>query len=439
MPQDRTKSLDDKDSEKTVQLTGRTAIGLSARKLSKLIFDADLPEHIVRELPAQTLHLVTRHIGLEGAAELLEMASSEQRKLLIDFDIWKKDRLDEDRFFEWLGVTDATDSLELLQKIAKEFDLKILGIMIGRYCEVRMLEERSESPPEEGFYTPDKGGCWLRVHHPEERKSFLFSRLLALIFESNAAIFYNLIAVPSIVTESVLEEESLNERNKRLWAEGVPDLEFAFTMHAALTEGELKALLAEHTEPVTIDSSHSVAPLIHDSEALQPLDELAATIGHRDDFESELSLIMNCAIVRWGVDFTDQAEIAKLIRSVKCTINLGLEVAVRVSGKSALDVYLLRGLQPLYRAGLGQLRRVSRQASIVARSAGASLHEDASLGFAVESFRSPFPNMPNSFQSDGTIEKRPDGTITPEQRPFAHEAEITAALAMLKRLTPDTP
>ncbi|NDC37300.1 MAG: hypothetical protein EBZ48_04525, partial [Proteobacteria bacterium] len=89
----------------------------TSRNLTKMIFDSELPEQFVRTIPAQSLHIAVRHTGLTDCQELLEIVSLEQCRLLIDFDIWDQDHISEDRFWEWLSLTDDQGDFKLLHKI----------------------------------------------------------------------------------------------------------------------------------------------------------------------------------------------------------------------------------------------------------------------------------------------------------------------------------
>ena len=166
--------------------------GHSCRDLYKAIFEADAPEQLVRQLPTQTLFMIVKSVGLPSAAELISMASLEQCRLLSDFDLWNGDSLNEAALWEWLALTDEVESLELLQKLVKFVDLKLFAILFGKYIEVKIFDDPTEQPPGEGFHTPDRGATWIGIKTEDPDKHFLLARLLALIFESSAELFYRL-------------------------------------------------------------------------------------------------------------------------------------------------------------------------------------------------------------------------------------------------------
>ena len=75
------------------------------------------------------------------------------------------------------------ERLEFLQRLLKVVDFKLLGLLVERHVDHRVFEEPTDIPPGPHFYTPDKGYTWLRVTLEDATRHFLFSRLLALIFD----------------------------------------------------------------------------------------------------------------------------------------------------------------------------------------------------------------------------------------------------------------
>jgi hypothetical protein len=182
--------------------------------------------------------MVVKSTGLQSSSDIIMMASMEQCRLLTDFDLWTGDTLHEEALWEWLALTDETESLELLQRFIKIVDLKLLAVLIEKYVEVKVFEEPTDQPPGAGFHTPDKGHTWIGIATEDADKHFLLARLLALIFESSAELFYQLISIVSVATTSMLEEESYQERQKRLAAEGVPEPEVDAAVHAPYSLAE---------------------------------------------------------------------------------------------------------------------------------------------------------------------------------------------------------
>jgi hypothetical protein len=409
--------------------------GHTCRDLYNSIFDAESPEQVVRQLPAQTLFMVVKDAGLNAASELLSMASLEQTKLLTDFDLWSGDTLNEEALWEWLALTDDTDSLELLQKFIKIVDLKLLAILIGKYVEVKVFEEPTEQPPGPGFHTPDKGFTWIGISMESADKHFLLARLLALIFESSAELFYQLISVVTVATVSMLEEESYQERMKRLAAEGIPEPEVAAAIHAPYSMAEARVELGASFERKPVEDLRAIEPLLYESRATKLLAELVRDVSDREELETEFTYIMNGAVVRWGIDFCNQESVVDLAERVKGAINIGLEKISRELSTMPVESYKKLGLGKLYRLGVTELLALrSKARKFQLDSLGSLSESEPALFTTVACAREAFPVMPIFLNDDGSIEREGE-SLQSGQRPFSSMHGVETVLSMLAKVS----
>lgn len=416
------------ESKAVAQFRGHTC-----RDLYKSIFDAESPEQVVRQLPAQSLYMVVKSTGLQSSSDIILMASIEQCRLLADFDLWNGDSLNEEGLWEWLALTDETESLELLQKFVKIVDLKLLAILIEKYVEVRVFEEPTEQPPEKGFHTPDKGHTWIGIKSEDADKHFLLARLLALIFESSAELFYQLISIMTVATTSVLEEESFQERQKRLAAEGVPEPEVAAAIHAPYSVAEAKADIEAKRERGHIDDIRSIEPLVYEARVTKLFAELVKDITDRDDMEMEFTYLMNAAVVRWGVDFSNQDSVLDLAERIKGAINIALERLSSGTGYSLKAIYAALGLGKLYRLGLTELMSIRTKArKIPLEGVGALKDSEPAMFGALAGAREAFPVMPMYLNDDGSLEQE-HGVLPAGHRSFTSLKSITTVSGLLDR------
>jgi hypothetical protein len=404
--------------------------GHSCRDLYKAIFDADAPEQLVRQLPPQALFMVVKSVGLASAAELISMASLEQCRLLSDFDLWSGDSLNEAALWEWLALTDEVESLELLQKLVKFVDLKLLAILFGKYIEVKIFDEPTEQPPGEGFHTPDRGATWIGIKTEDPDKHFLLARLLALIFESSAELFYQLISIVTVATASMLEEESFQERMKRLAAEGIPEPEVAAAIHAPYSMADARSEFASASQRGVVEDIRSIEPLIYEARTSRLFADLVRDVADRDALEMEFTYIMNGAIVRWGVDFTNHELVLELAEKVKGAINIGLEKMEKGDNVSVLQAYERLGLGKLYRLGLTELMALRTKARKMPLDGVGALQETDPVLFSVLACaREAFPVMPIFLANDGSVEQE-GGSLEAGHRPIdtAQGAETVVRL-----------
>lgn len=403
--------------------------GHTCRELYKAIFEAEAPEQMVRQLPVQSLFMVIKQMGLSSCCDLITMASLEQCRLLTDLDLWHGDTLNEDALWEWLALTDEADSLEVLQKVVKCLDLKLVAILIGKYVESQTFEEPTDQPPGPGFHTPDKGHTWIGITTENPDHHFLIARLLALIFETSAELFYQLLQTPGVATLSMLEEESFQERAKRLAAEGVPEPEVAAGIHAPYSLADAKRDLASRERGRVIEDVRAVEPLLYEARATRLFAELLRRVSDHEAIEMEFTYLLNAAVVRFGVDFSDQEQVLLLCEKMKGAINLALEKLTRDSEGSVVDVYQVLGLQKLYRLGLTDLLSVRTQARKISLEEAEALKDsDNPLFSVIACAREPFPCMPLCVDDSGKVLEEA-GTLPSGVRPI----ESPIALATVRR------
>jgi len=426
----------------------------SARALAREIFEADSPEHVVSTLPAEALYCILRTDGISSSADLIEIFSAEQLRSCLDFDLWSDDRLALAPFFEWLELPDSTGELGSLERVLRSLDLRLLAILISRYISVRIFDEPTEAPPEDGFVTPDKGYTWLRVgvneelvdedgEHLTSHQEFLLNRLLALVFDTSAELFYQILAIPSLATPSQLEEEAFQDREKRMQSLGIPDRDFAALLNTPLSASDLAAATpAPAIDHATIEP---IAPLLETAPLPAPLvEQLIGAEADTTELDAEVTLLINAAIVHFSRDWRDLDQVQEIGRFVSGTIRIGVEALVE-SGIDPHEGLKTFGCQRFYAAGLHELfsiRNIARRVSRL-RAAQADLPATPTESIVV-ALTSGLEHKPPRVLA--TLFEQIEGgilhpaTLTeslltpPEYRPFQSLSEIRQTHKLLKSL-----
>jgi len=367
---------------------------LTSKNLAKQIFQAELPEQFIKTIPAQTLFAAVKRNGLHSSGDLIEIASIEQVRLLIDFDCWDKSYFSEESFWAWLSLPDDQDGLGLLQKIVKCVDLKLIALILSRHVLFETFEEATDNPPAPGSYTPDKGRTWITINIEDANQHFLLGRLLALLFETNADLFYQLLSITTTATASELEEESYQDKLRRISAEGIPSDEAAHQINSPISEKEVSFLILQAEEHAALVDIRAVEPLIYDTKIVQPLSSLLNDISLREDLESEITYILNAAIVCWGVDFSEYEHMLFLSEKVKGCLNLGLERALELGAPSASRAFQILGAQKLYRLGMEQLKNYRSRAKSLSQGINESVPIESEVQVVLDLAKNMFPEMP---------------------------------------------
>ncbi|MCB0318270.1 MAG: hypothetical protein KDD56_05895, partial [Bdellovibrionales bacterium] len=404
------------------QINKTVAASFSIKALKNEILKSKSPESLVRTLPAQTVYMLIKDAGVESSIDLFEMASPEHRKIILDLDLWGKDQINEDNFWTWLSLPDEADSLEILQKIAAVIDLKIIAYFISKHVDAISFEEPTDSPPDTEYFTPDKGYSWIKVSADTEERKFYLSRLLALIFETSADLFYQLLALRTTTTLSQLEEEGFQDKIKRLAAEGVPEVELANEICSPLSLS--KALVLIKKELCTpIKDIPILSPLIYNPKILNPLTEFIAEVDQQDNIAAELSLLMNSAIVSWNIDFSDNQLVFETSRKVKGILNIGLEAILSKGNFDSKDIYKSLGLRTLFKVGLAELKELTKILHKISYDQETLFKTNKKLLIAIEGVKQRIPEFPEFMDEDNN---EAELEISTQYRPFEHLEEIVS-------------
>ncbi len=334
------------------------------KNLLKKIFQSDSPELYVKQLPAQALYLTIKQNGLSECFELLELCTVEQCQLFLDLDCWNADSFNEENFWHWLELPDCagdTPDIEILEKILSASDLKIVAFLLGKYVNFHVNEEPTDEPPAGDYFTPDLGYTWVNVKIPDHHRNFLLNRFLAMIFDLDPRIFYQLISVPSIATVSQLEEDSFQEKQKRLESEGFPSWERAMELNTPLKFDSKQSPDTSKKFIQNFNPKNLPTPAFEASD-LQPLTQLWGLKGDTSELDAELTMLINSAMVRWRLPLDDFEQINFCAEQVTGAINIGLEVVVNHFHNNILQIYETYFLQKLYRIGLGEIYQLQKLA-----------------------------------------------------------------------------
>jgi hypothetical protein len=412
--------------------------GLSPEELARAVFRAELPESAVKALPPQSVYLAIKSQGVENSAELVALLSPEQLRISLDFDLWKGDDFDEESFWTWLVATDEDESLDPIKRLVSTIDLKLLALIIGRHVKTVVFDEPTENPPGAQYYTPDRGYTWVYIGIDDGDKHRLLGKLMAFIFESSAELFYQLISIPGLSTESELIESGYQDKLRRLGDEDIPDMDTSFKINAPLRLFEARPLLEKAEKRTIIDTVQTIEPIVYlggfPDRVSALLEELkrGADDKERDFIESELTLILNSAIQRYAVQMADYDGVKNLVAKVKGAVNIGLEIASKESQLSLLDILRVLGLTGIYRLGLTPIMEIGRAAARLPKE----LLESGSLtpGWLelLNATRQNFPEIPTALEADGSFAET-EGRIITGSKPFTTLAETELAARIISQ------
>lgn len=392
---------------------------VTAKRILSGLYESPSVEAAVKALSPQVFYALIQENGISECLDIIELASTEQLRVCLDFDIWEKDSISEDRLISWLLLTHEEGGLEIQQKILKSLDLKIVGLLIAQHVQIITFEQNTDQPPGKGFYTPDGGSTWIFINTENPDLHFALGRLLALLYETSTEVFFQVISIPTVSTPSLLEEESYQERNGRLSGEGIPDIELASEIFAPCSSSALKEAVEKGSNFLFDAQVSTVFPIIHDIKSLRPFSELYADPRFVDDVNSELTLILNAAVIRYGKTFYEHEDIKELAGFISGAVNIGIEL---IHPTPVHTAYRAVGITKLFQAGLSQLMSMRNKVKKLSKDNFSSI--ELSIFDAATSLP---PAMPTFLSRDGDVIEE-HGHVLQGIKPVEHLDEIASVM-----------
>ena len=404
--------------------------------LYRAIFQSDSPEEFVKVLSPQMVYLAIQGYGLESSMDLLQIVPDRYYQTFLDLQFWEKDSFSEEAFWRWLKAIDQEDSLSPLQQFMRGLDPKVLAQVVGRYVHAIIGDEKAEAPPAEGYYTPDQGYTWVSFNLEDETQLRLLGRLFALIYQMAPDYFYQVLNMSSGSSSVELEEEAFQEKTRRLANEGLPDLETSVRMHTPIDRAAFRGLLVKG-ERFVIEGNPAFAAVLYSDHRLEPLSSLFEVLEKDDQFrseiESELTLLVNAAILRFLGTLADPENVERQIAQVRGILNIGLEQAIKESKGSGEQIVRSLGLQPLYRLGLGELRDLRRRVREYLEKQVVDAGDEGVRLVSEGILNGEIPLLLDGLSSDGGV-TRPEGEVVRYQE-FRSHRDIEAVESCFRKFS----
>lgn len=165
-------------SKITKRATAPDEAGSVDDRLARLL-DSALLARVVPHLPAETLHRLIQHRGLEASGELVAAMTPPQVSALLDLDLWHPTRagndelFDVDRFGEWIETLSDTGA-DVAARIVAAIDPNLVVAGLSRFVRVfdpGIFEPTAPSDDERGDgYEAMRDGDHLEIGEGSDRE-----------------------------------------------------------------------------------------------------------------------------------------------------------------------------------------------------------------------------------------------------------------------------
>ena len=395
-----TEQNDDRDNPTLTRSPGPP----SPRRQVDALLEGENPGARVRSLPVVHLNRLLSELGLHDAGDLLELASPEQVRDVLDLQIWQGDRVDLDELLDWAHGL-ATLSVPARRRHLRQLDIELIGLLLRSRSVIYLVAEDTELPPDEPegllYRTPD-GWFVLDVTGDTERAHQLFAVIEAL-YGDDPDDMRRLLLNLRWELPSDLEEWSRRWRSARLEDLGFEDPIEALAVYAYLDPSSVRADERTTDRPLVNDPEPvgraSLLPLRGPAESFWAAAVAGLPVDEADRLRVALMALANRTMVADRIAPTDHDLGQQSLQQLHWRLSLGLECLCAGREKRAPAVLAGVALSRIARVGhsvLLDLRHallsVTRHQRL-GRKRGAVDLIDAPLGAQLAGILAPRPQF----------------------------------------------
>jgi hypothetical protein len=411
--------------------------GKRARRAEEL-FASPEPERAIRALPPDEFYYALTEIGFPEAAEVLQYATGEQVRGVLDFVLWERDQLSGERLEEWLSALVDAPAATVTTWL-RSLDVELVALMMRRRARIYdlSLDEPPEEPEGTFLNTPDR--LFTLDLLGDEEQARVTARLIDALYREDKNLARRLLVGMRAELDAELEELAYRWRSGRMADLGFIDFYEALEIYREIDpasvrvgdepqervrpssdparEGDLRlpAFLAERLG--------GGSPFARAMGGVRSSDELA-------DLHFGLVSLSNRALSADRVTPGDHERMAAVLARVAATLDLAIEFLARGSEERATAAVRSVPMVTLFQLGVSLAAKVQRLGLALRRKTPfarlapeVSLFEpeDAELLAAVTALRPMFP-------------RRLDEPPAAGERPFSRLSDLAAATAALERV-----
>ena len=302
---------------------------------------------------------------------LLQLASSEQIRTVLDLDCWHQDTLQSPRVLEWLAELQRSGE-DVFAQALQMMDSELLIVVLHQYIRVNAtlpLEEEEDPGPYDEVLSNEL--YHVTFSDPNNPLNEAVVELLRWLRLTDLDIYHQLMQGTMWAQESDLEEWAYRWKTGRLQDEGIPDYQEALETYHIIDVEPLQAPPSVPFESPGVPASAEESGLVPGyAWSLTPSDSFLAQ-ALRGDFTPatlerlcwEMVSLCNQAFVLDHVDFANTAAVRASLGRVHAYVNVGLEYLSNSRTEQLVPLLTERSLVSICQVGFSLSMRLRQRAS----------------------------------------------------------------------------
>ncbi len=361
-------------------LTQRSRLPVELRNASGLqkldwILSMPQPAEFVTALAPDELYYWLRDIGKEDAYPLLEYATDDQLKSLVDIDAWSRHDLSVARWLDWLDLAVAVDHDTAERFIMSQDDELLMWLVTG---DVQVLPADADTamiPDELQFFSSPDFLYYVTIPHDHpltERLPQIMQMMWSADTDRARAIFQQ----AQFELHEANGEDLERFRSARLQDMGFESPTDALEVFSTLPLRALKKEL-EQVDDLQMSTAPDVGGMVSDLvlRGVEPPDLLRAAVSALDErdrtsFGNGFVYLANKVFMAETGDLSKLDDMPEIAALAAATVNLGLSYLAAESEERAAVIVRQVTPETLFKAGWTQLFELGKKARRVAARAG---------------------------------------------------------------------
>ena len=342
------------------------------------LLDREDPASFLGQLATGELYYTMQEIGVGDSHVLLDLATPEQIRGILDLDLWTGHDVKLERWVGWLDMA-RSHSIDTALKLVQSTEPELLQLLFTRTITVHGGDLDIDMVPDELQVIPSPDGAfWVTIPREHELADRLHD-MMKLLWAADMTMMRDVFQTARFELPSQIEETLIRFREGRLEEMGFFTPGDALSVYAYLSPTRMRAEVRGDLEALRVAPPIEHGTVVHDVilHHVTPPDTLGAVLGEmspseRARFAETFTFLVNKVFMARTGDLSQTDALPEIGGHCGALVNLGLLWLADESLPRALSVATSLWPEQLFRVGYSLITDAAKQARQLAHRSGAA-------------------------------------------------------------------